>query len=101
MYIIAREADLLGGRPPMQTWSLPELPEGYAWCPDEFYGVFYSTTPAGFVNIEVTGDTVTAMTVNQAALDAHMATEHLQQFLADEKKLLAAQPAGRFLKEFA
>ena len=38
---------------------------------------------------------------NQAALDAHMATEHLQQFLADENKLLAAQPAGRFLKEFA
>ena len=38
---------------------------------------------------------------NQAALDAHMATEHLQQFLADEKKLLAAQPSGRFLKEFA
>ena len=38
---------------------------------------------------------------NQAALDAHMATEHLQQFLADEEKLLAAQPAGRFLKEFA
>ena len=37
---------------------------------------------------------------NQAALDFHMATEHLQQFLADEKKLLAAQPAGRFLKEF-
>ena len=73
MYIIAREADLLGGRPPMQTWSLPELPEGYAWCPDEFYGVFYSTTPAGFVNIEVTGDTVTAMTVNQAALDAYIA----------------------------
>ena len=37
---------------------------------------------------------------NQAALDFHMATAHLQQFLADEKKLLAAQPAGRFLKEF-
>lgn len=37
---------------------------------------------------------------NQSALDFHMATAHLQQFLADEKKLLAAQPAGRFLKEF-
>ena len=38
---------------------------------------------------------------NQAALEAHMATEHLQKFLADEDHLLAAQPAGRFLKEFA
>ena len=37
---------------------------------------------------------------NQAALDSHMATEHLGKFLADEKKLLANQPAGRFLKEF-
>ena len=37
---------------------------------------------------------------NQAALDFHMATEHLGKFLADEKKLLAKQPAGRFLKEF-
>ena len=38
---------------------------------------------------------------NQATLDAHMATEHLKLFLADEKNLLAKQPAGRFLKEFA
>lgn len=37
---------------------------------------------------------------NQAALDSHMATEHLTEFLADEKKLLAAQPAGKFVKEF-
>ena len=37
---------------------------------------------------------------NQAALDSHMATEHLNKFLADEKKLLAAQPAGKFIKEF-
>lgn len=38
---------------------------------------------------------------NQAALDTHMATKHLQDFLADEDHLLAKQPAGRFLKEFA
>ena len=37
---------------------------------------------------------------NQAALDSHMATEHLGKVLAYEKKLLAKQPAGRFLKEF-
>ena len=37
---------------------------------------------------------------NQAALDAHMAMPHLEKFLADEKKLLARQPSGRFLKVF-
>lgn len=37
---------------------------------------------------------------NQAALDSHMATDHLKKFLADDNKLLAKQPAGRFLKEF-
>ena len=37
---------------------------------------------------------------NQAALDSHMATAHLGKFLADEKGLLAKQPAGKFLKEF-
>lgn len=37
---------------------------------------------------------------NQSALDSHMAETHLQKFLADENGLLAAQPAGRFLKEF-
>jgi hypothetical protein len=63
-----------GARSPLQTWDLPTLPEGYAWCPDEFYGVFYSTSPAGFVHITVEGDTVTAMTVNQEALDAYLAS---------------------------
>lgn len=73
MYIIMLKPFENGGRPPMQTWDLPTLPEGYAWCPDAFYGVFYSTSPAGFVHITVEGDTVTAMTVNQAALDAYIA----------------------------
>lgn len=37
---------------------------------------------------------------DQAALDSHMATAHLQQFLADGSNgLLAAEPHGRFLKE--
>ena len=73
MYIVQKKANEYGARAPMQTWGLPTLPDGYAWCPDEFYDVFYSTSPAGFVNITVKGDTVTAMTVNQAALDAYIA----------------------------
>lgn len=73
MYIITLDTFADGSRSPMQTWDYPTLPNGYAFCPDEFYGVFYSTTPAGFVDITIDGDTVTAMTVNQAALDAYIA----------------------------
>lgn len=63
-----------GSRPPLQDWEFPTLPEGYAWCPDEFVEVFYSTAPSGFVNITVEEDTVTEMTVNQDALDAYIAS---------------------------
>lgn len=88
MYIIAREADLLGGRPPMQTWSAPTLPEGYAWCPDAFYETFYSTDPAGFVDITVEGDTVTAMEVNYEAYEAYVAAnppaEPVEELTAEE-----------------
>ena len=36
---------------------------------------------------------------DDAALDFHMHTPHLTAFLADEAKLLAGQPAGRFATE--
>lgn len=74
MYIIQMEASETGSRPPLQTWNAETLPEGYAWCPDEFVDIFYSTDPAGFVNITVEGDTVTGMTINQEALDAYLAS---------------------------
>lgn len=73
MYIIERKPYADGSRSPLQTWEFPILPDGYAWCPDAFYDVFYSTDPAGFVEITVENNTVTAMTVNQAALDAYIA----------------------------
>ena len=73
MYIIRLETFADGGRSPLQTWDLPTLPEGYAWCPDAFYDVFYSTDPAGFVHITVEGDTVAAMTVNYEAYNAYVA----------------------------
>ena len=75
MYIITKTAYEDGSRPPIQTWDYPTPPEGYAICPDEFYGVFYSTNPAGFVNITVEGDTITAMTVNEESYNAYVA-EH-------------------------
>ena len=73
MKIILIEAYESGARPALQEWSGEKPPAGFAFCPDAFADVFYSTNPAGFVNITVEGDTVTAMTVNQAALNAYIA----------------------------
>lgn len=74
MYIIQLEAFESGARPPLQTWNGKTAPKGYALCPDEFYDAFYSTSPAGFVNIVIESGTVTKMTVNQEALDAYIAS---------------------------
>ncbi len=74
MYIIKIKANENGSRPALQTWNSPKLPEDYAVCPEEFYEVFYSTTPAGFVNITVDGGVVVGMTVNEEALEAYIAS---------------------------
>lgn len=83
MYIIKKTANENGSRPPLQTWTKRSLPNGYAICPDEFYAVFYSTSPAGFVNITVDNDIVTSMEVNQTSLNEYIAshsdTEPLEQ----------------------
>jgi hypothetical protein len=68
MKIIKEKANENGSRPALQEWSGQTAPKGYAWCLDEFVSVFYSTTPSGFVNIEVEDDTVIEMTVNEEAL---------------------------------
>ena len=76
MYIILVDAYENGSRPAIQ--NIPdgsEVPAGYAVGPDEFVSVFYSTNPAGFVNIAVEEGTVTNMSVNHTALDAYIA-EH-------------------------
>lgn len=62
-----------GARPALQDWRGKEAPSGYAWCPDEFVDVFYSTTPAGFVDITIEKGTVVAMTVNEEALAEYIA----------------------------
>ena len=72
MYIIKKIENADDSRPPLQTWNHKTLPSGYSVCPDEFYEVFYSTDPAGFVNITVENDVVTSMEVNQEALDAYL-----------------------------
>lgn len=74
MYIIKQIAHENGSRPPMQSWGKETTPEGYVLCPNKFFEVFYSTTPAGFVNITIENDVVTSMEVNQEALDAYLAS---------------------------
>lgn len=76
MRIIQKAANLNGSRPPIQDWRDSTPPEGYAWCPEDLEAVFYSTDPGGFVTITLNEaeDTVTAMEVNQEALDAYLAS---------------------------
>ena len=78
MFIIQIEANPSGSRPPLQSWNSATLPEGYAWITDEQKDIFYSTTPAGFVNITVEEQDgvkyVASIEVNQEALDAFKAT---------------------------
>lgn len=74
MKIIQISANPSGSRPALQDWGSPVAPAGYALCPDEFFDVFYSTSPAGFVNITVENNVVTSMEVNQEALDAYIAS---------------------------
>ena len=78
MFITRIEANANGSRPPMQSWNSATAPEGFALVTDVQKGVFYSTTPAGFVNITVKEENgakvVDTIEVNQEALDAFKAT---------------------------
>ena len=78
MFIIRIEANANGSRPPTQSWSGATPPEGYALATDAQKDVFYSTTPAGFVNVTVEEREgvkyVASIEVNQEALDAFKAT---------------------------
>lgn len=78
MFIIRIEANANGSRPPMQSWNSATPPEGFALVTDTQKDVFYSTTPAGFVNITVKEENgakvVDTIEVNQEALDAFKAT---------------------------
>lgn len=73
MYIIKIEANPDGSRPALQDWHSRNQPEGYAFCDDEQKAVFYSTVPAGFVDItfkEQSGyQIVDTITANQALAD--------------------------------
>lgn len=74
MYIIRLRPEKNGSRPALKPWNKKYPLLGYAICPDEFYEVFYSTNPAGFVNIKVEDDVVVSMEVNEEALEAYLAS---------------------------
>ena len=74
MHILSRKLSENGGYSVIQTWpgDVPP-PEGYVIVPDTLdTSVFYEFL--GFVDLTIEGDTVTAMTGNQAALDAYKAS---------------------------
>lgn len=78
MFIIQIKANPSGSRPPIQSWNDENLPDGFAFLTDAQKDVFYSTTPAGFVNITVEEREgvkyVASIEINQEALDAYKAT---------------------------
>lgn len=74
MYLIKTIPLEDGSRPPLQTWDFLTAPEGYCLCPEELHDIFYSTSPAGFVNITVENNIVTSMNINQKALDTYVAS---------------------------
>ena len=84
MYIIKKTANEDGSRPPLQNWISKNIPNEYAICPDEFYDVFYSTSPAGFVNITVDNDVVTSMEVNKSALNEYVESHNDEEPIEKE-----------------
>lgn len=74
MYIIKIKANADGSRPALQTWNHPTPPKDYAICADEFYDRFYSTDPAGFVDIKVEDGIVTEIATNWEALEVYLAS---------------------------
>ena len=90
MKIIKIEPNASLSRPPLQDWWEKELPEGYAWCPEEFEATFYAEKPAGFVHIVVDDGVVTEMTQNDEARAAYVATHPTKPKTASADEVLDA-----------
>lgn len=105
MHILSRKLSENGGYSVIQTWPGDVPPEGYVIVPDTLdTSVFYEFL--GFVDLTIEGDTVTAMTGNQAALDAYKAslpeptpppptTEERVAALESENTMLKAQVSAQ------
>lgn len=73
MQILEKEPLKNGGYSVIQTWPGDVPPESYVIVPDTLdTSVFYEFL--GFVDLTIEGNTVTAMTGNQEALDAYKAS---------------------------
>ena len=100
MRILAKTTSKNGGYSVIQTWPGPMPPEGYVIVPDTLdTSVFYEFL--GFVDLTIEGDTVIAMTGNQAALDAYKASlpEPVDPPPTTEKRVAALEAENKLLKE--
>lgn len=89
-----------GGYSVIQTWPGDVPPEGYVIVPDTLdTSVFYEFL--GFVDLTIEGNTVTAMTGNQAALDAYKASlpEPTPPPPTTEERVAALEAENKLLKE--
>lgn len=94
MNIMQKNAGEQGGYGVIQSWSMPEVPEGYVRVPDGLdTGVFYEYN--GFVTLTVEGDAVTAMEPNVEAWEAWKAT------LSEETAATAEVSTEELLLEMA
>lgn len=89
-----------GGYSVIQTWPGDVPPEGYVIVPDTLdTSVFYEFL--GFVDLTIEGDTVTAMTGNQTALDAYKVSlpEPTPPPPTTEERVAALEAENKLLKE--
>lgn len=76
MYIISSTPNGSGGYPALQSWTSSNCPDGYYFCPDEFFSVFYPSDKqvAGFVSYEADGNTIVSMEWNDETYEAYLAS---------------------------
>lgn len=99
MQIIQKAPLENGGYSVIQTWPGDVPPEGYVIVPDTLdTSVFYEFL--GFVELTIEGDTVTAMTGNQAALDAYKASlpEPVEPPPTTDERVAALESENAMLK---
>lgn len=103
MKIIKIAASENGSRPPLQDLPRAVLPSGYAAFPEKFLSVFYQADKqcAGFVDITVEGDTVTACTWNEEAYQAYLASlpEPEEPAPTPEERIAALEEENHLLSQ--
>lgn len=99
MHILSRKLSENGGYSVIQTWPGDVPPEDYVIVPDTLdTSVFYEFL--GFVDLTIEKDTVTAMTGNQAALDAYKASlpEPVEPPPTTDERVAALESENTMLK---